>query len=208
MAYDRDLTAASGEKATPSTEREWRLFERQYGRWLKDNAYTISADEGKLFKNATYSCFGMGLCGGIVTSFALKKSNVISRVATRRVLSAFVALYSTAICINRKRRSVYTELLNSPGRLGNAARHILIETQGHLATSSETTTHADDTFSDKVSVSERIGDYETPGKLYANRMAVSDPHANDENLNKAFVMTARKSPIADMGRGTKGEFAR
>ncbi|GBE62687.1 hydroxymethylbilane synthase, putative [Babesia ovata] len=179
MAYDRDLSEPSGEKTAPSTEREWRLFERQYGRWLKDNAYTISAEEGKLFKSATYTCFGAGLCGGIVTSLALNRSKVISRVATRRVLSAFVALYSTAICINRKRRSVYTELLNSPGRLGNAARHILIETQDHLATPAETKTRTEDLFANKSSVLDRIGDYEPPEKVHPGRMEVLDPHSNE-----------------------------
>nr|BAN65407.1 conserved hypothetical protein [Babesia bovis] len=109
----------------PSNEREWRMFERQYGRWLKDNASTITRDEGDMFRKATYSCLGLGVSAGLLINMGLSKVNIIKKPASRRMLSVFTAFYFTALCINQKRRPLYNKLLSSPGSLGVAARKIL-----------------------------------------------------------------------------------
>ncbi|GIX61918.1 phosphatidylinositol glycan, class U [Babesia caballi] len=134
MAHDFESSDTANNQPLPSTEQEWRAFERQYGRWLKDNAYSITAEEGKLFKSATYSCFAVGVSAGVIVNLALSKARLITRPATRRIFSVFAGLYSSAICINHKRRPIYAKLLTSSGRLGNAARQILNTTKEPAST--------------------------------------------------------------------------
>ncbi|GFE52638.1 hypothetical protein BaOVIS_000420 [Babesia ovis] len=129
MVHNKDNITPPGTQPVPSNEREWRVFERQYGRWLKDNATSIPREEGDLFKRATYSCLGVGISAGVLVNLTLSRTNLIKKAMSRRIFSMFTAFYFTAACINQKRRPLYKKLLASPGSLGVAARKILNETR-------------------------------------------------------------------------------
>lgn len=146
MSQENGLESGERRDSLPSTRKEWQTFERKFGAWLRENAYTITEDEGRSFKSATYDCLGLGISAGVATDFLLAKVNMIKKPVTRHLFSAFAGSYATAICMRYKCRQLYTTILNSPGRVGDAARSIAMKTKEPNSTTLKSTSDTGDNY--------------------------------------------------------------
>lgn len=108
MPGDKEHVISPSSQLKPSSTEEWRVFEHQFGRWLRDNARMLTADEGIPLKKATYDCLIWGLGSGVALGLALRKSAIRQKTVACHAISAITGFYVTAVCMNHKRRPLYT----------------------------------------------------------------------------------------------------
>ncbi|KAK1938743.1 hypothetical protein X943_004015 [Babesia divergens] len=185
MPGEKEHVISPSSQLKPSSTEEWRVFEHQFGRWLRDNARMLTADEGIPLKKATYDCLIWGLGSGVALGLALRKSVIRQKAVACHAISAITGFYVTAVCMNHKRRPLYTTFLNSPGRAGDAARDILQKTRASaLSTTSSDPNLGDLHFVDHAPVFESHGDKTSHDKEWANPMQEArhpehDVHSSD-----------------------------
>ncbi|KAK1444204.1 hypothetical protein BgAZ_101100 [Babesia gibsoni] len=180
----------------PSTQQEWHVFERHFGIWLRDNAHTVTAEEGRPFKKATYECLALGMSSGVAVSVLLNKVMLIKRPFTRRLFSIFTGLYTVALCINYKRRPIYATLLRSPGRVGDAARDILHKTRKQTNVSQSAANAQDNRFDQDTHSVEPGDDYNYGNKKEEFRGDADFAPVNVEEFNERRRASKFKPPVA------------
>uniref|UniRef100_A0A3B0MLG6 Uncharacterized protein n=1 Tax=Theileria annulata TaxID=5874 RepID=A0A3B0MLG6_THEAN len=110
-------------------DKDWPIFERHLTKWITDNSRNLTTEETKYFKNATFISITTGISSGYITHTIFNKLNVIPNIISRRLISIFTGLYTSAFTLNKLRKKIYLKLLDSNGPAGNASRKILKSTK-------------------------------------------------------------------------------